>query len=101
MAPGIAPQALSGNFDNTNAGPVYVTAVTAGIGTVTPAVGVVGPCTADDYVLTGAVMTVNAQVPAGTAQGAWGGATIAFDNHAAVNQNGCQGATVTLAYVVS
>lgn len=99
MAPGVDPQALSGNFNNANEGPVYVTSVTASIGSVTP-VGA-GTCTADDYVLTGAVMTVDAEVPAGDAQGEWGGATIAFDNDPAVNQDGCQGATVTLAYVVS
>lgn len=99
MAPGIPAQTLSGNFDNANEGPVYATSVTASIGSVTP-VGA-GTCTAADYVLTGAVMPVNAEVPAGDAQGGWSGATIAFDNDPAVNQDGCQGATVTLAYAVS
>ena len=101
MGPGVAPQTLSGNFDNTNDGPVYVTNVTASIDSVTQAPGAVGVCTVDDYVLTGAVMPVNAEVPTGTAQGAWTGATIAFDNSTTVNQDGCQDATVNLAYVVS
>jgi hypothetical protein len=35
------------------------------------------------------------------AQGTWTGATIVFNNKAAVNQNGCQGATVNLAYTAS
>ena len=101
MGPGVAPQALSGNFDNDNDGPVYVNDVTVSIASVTQAVGAVGTCTADDYVLANPVMTVDAEVPAGDAQGAWGGATIAFDNDPAVNQDGCQGATVNLAYAVS
>jgi hypothetical protein len=101
MAPGTAPQMLSGDFTNTNEAPVYVANVTASIGSVTLAAGVVGTCTADDYVLTGAVMAVNAQVPVGTGVGTWGGATIAFANNLVVNQDSCQGATVALAYVVS
>ncbi len=102
MGPGIAPQALSGNFNNASSGPVYVTTVTASISGVTKAAGAAaGTCTAADYALTGAAMPVGAQVPAGTAQGAWSGATIAFANNAAVNQDGCKGATVTLAYAAS
>jgi hypothetical protein len=101
MGPGVAAQPLSGNFDNANDGPVYVSTVTASIGSVTPAVGAVGTCTAADYVLTGAVMTVNAEIPVGVAQGSWSGATIAFDNDPVANQDGCQGATVALAYLVS
>ncbi len=101
MAPGVAPQTLSGNFDNTNDAPVYVTSVTASIASVTMSPTAVGTCTAADYVLTGAVMAVDAQVPVGTGVGAWTGATIAFDNDVAVNQDGCQGATVALAYAVS
>lgn len=101
MAPGVDPQTLSGDFTNTNDAPVYVSAVTASIESVTQAEGAVGDCTADDYVLADAVMTVDAQVPVGANAGSWTGATIAFDNDVAVNQDGCQGATVNLAYVVS
>jgi hypothetical protein len=99
MGPGVPAQPLSGNFDNATTGPVYVNDVTASIASVTP-VGA-GVCTADDYVLTGAVMAVDAEVPVGTGVGAWSGATIAFDNDPLVNQDGCQGATVNLAYTVS
>jgi len=46
-------------------------------------------------------MTVAAEVPAGTAQGSWTGATIQFKNDPAVNQDACKGATVNLAYAIS
>ena len=59
-----------------------------------------GTCTAADYTLANAAMTVAAQVPSGTAQGAWTGATLVFNNTGA-NQNACQGATVTLSYAIS
>jgi hypothetical protein len=100
MAPGVAAQPLSGDFDNTNDGPVYVTSVTASIASVTQALGAVGTCTAADYVLANEVMVVNAEVPIGTAVGDWSGATIGFDNDPLTNQDGCQGATVNLAYAV-
>lgn len=101
MAPGSAAQTLSGNFNNTNSGPVYVTSVTASIASVTKAAGAVaGVCDATDYTLASATMTVNAQVPAGSAQGAWTGATLQFNNKA-TNQDQCKGATVNLSYAVS
>lgn len=101
MAPGVAAQTLSGNFTNTNAGPAYVTNVVASIASVTKDVGApAGTCTAADYTLANATMTVGAQVPAGSTQGAWTGATIAFNNSGA-NQDGCKNATVALAYVVN
>jgi hypothetical protein len=95
MGPGVAAQALSGTFTNPNAGPVYVASITVSIGTITvggsPAVG----CSATDYVITGSPITVNASVTTGTA---WSGATIAFVNKPAVNQDGCKNATVNLVY---
>jgi hypothetical protein len=104
MGPGDSPQELSGNFDNPNAGPSHVSTVTASIGSITQAEDAVGPCTADDYQLVNAVMDVNAEIPAGDAQGAWGVAedvaTIQFSNSEA-NQDGCKGATVHLEYAIS
>ena len=100
MAPGDSAQALSGNFTNPNAGPVYVGTVTASISSVTKAGGApAGTCDASDYTLANAVMTVNTEVPAGTAQGSWSGASIKFNNKAS-NQDACKGATVNLAYTV-
>ncbi len=44
-------------------------------------------------------MNVDAEVPAGTSQGSWSGATIKFNNKA-TNQDACKGATVNLAYTI-
>jgi len=102
MAPGVAAQGLSGNFDNANDGPVYVSTVTASIASVDKAAGApAGTCDATDYTLTGATMNVNAQVPAGDGQGSWSGANIAFNNKASVNQDACKLAVVNLAYAIS
>ncbi|RAX44571.1 hypothetical protein DQ354_14635 [Arthrobacter sp. AQ5-06] len=98
LQPGGAAQTLSGNFNNGNTSPVYVTDVVASIASVTQAGGAVGTCDASDYTLAGATMLVGTQVAAGTAQGSWSGATIAFNNKAGVNQDGCKDATVNLAY---
>lgn len=101
LKPGGAAQTISGNFTNGNTSPVYVATVTASIASVGKAVGApAGACTAADYTLGSPVMTVATEVPAGTAQGAWTGATIAFNNTAA-NQDGCKGATVNLSYAIS
>ena len=102
LEPGGTAQALSGDFDNPNPGSAYVGTVTVSIASVVKAGGApAGTCDATDYTLTGAAMTVNAQVPAGNGKGAWSGATIAFNNKAAVNQDACKGATVNLAYAIS
>lgn len=45
-------------------------------------------------------MSVDVEVPHGNVQGAWTGATIAFANDSARNQNACQGATVSLAHTI-
>lgn len=100
MAPGVAAQTLSGTFLNTNAGPVYVTSVTASISSVVKAEGApAGTCTAADYTLSGAVMAVNAEALANDTS-TWSGATIAFNNTGA-NQDACKGATVNLAYAIA
>jgi len=101
LAPGSAAQMLSGNFTNPNSGPVYVTSVTVSIASVTKAGGApAGTCDATDYTLTGATMSVAAEIPAGTAQGSWTGATLAFNDKGTL-QDACKGATVNLAYTVS
>ena len=99
VRPGGPAQTLSGNFTNPNDSPTYVASVTATIATVTKATGApTGTCDATDYTLANATMPVNAQVPSGTAQGAWTGATIAFNNKSATNQDACKGATITFGY---
>lgn len=99
LRPGGSAQTLSGNFNNTDDSPIFVSTVTASISEVIPAVEG-GDCEINDYVLANAEMTVNAQVAAGNAVGSWTGATLAFKNEAAENQDGCQGAEVVLAYAI-
>jgi hypothetical protein len=101
MYPGDTAQTISGDFDNPNPGPIFVSTVTASISSVTKAVGApAGTCDATDFTLANTVMTVNASVPAGTAQGSWTGATIKFNNKA-TNQDACKGATVNLSYAIA
>ena len=101
LAPGTAPQALSGNFNNSNSSSVYVTSVSATVGTVTKAAGApAGTCDASDFTIAyavGSTMPVGAEVAAGTGKGSWSGATIAFNDKAS-NQDACKLATVTVAY---
>ncbi len=106
LRPGGAPVALTGNFDNPNTGPVYVSTVTASISGVTLADGVTGSCDAGDYTLANAEIPVNAEVPPGDGVGSWGvgldnGPTIAFNNSDTENQDACKGATVNLRYTIS
>jgi len=102
MYPGDSPQVISGNFDNSNSGPVRVETVTASIASVTKAVGApAGTCDATDFTLASPVMTVGGMVPSGTGVSAFTGATIQFNNKPAVNQDACQDATVTLSYAVA
>ena len=100
LQPGGAAQTLSGNFTNGNTSPVYVSSVTASISSVTVNGEVAVGCDATDYTIANAAMTVGTEVPAGTAKGAWTGATITFNNKA-TNQDACKGATVNLAYAIS
>jgi hypothetical protein len=102
MAPGDSAQTLSGDFDNPNSGPVYVTSVVASISSVDKAVGApAGTCDATDFTLANATMTVDAEVASGTGVGSWTGATIQFNDKAGTNQDACKGATVNLAYTVN
>jgi hypothetical protein len=96
MGPGDSAQPLSGNFNNPNSGPTWVTSVTASI----QSVDLVG-CSAADYTLSNAVMTVNAQIPSGLGEGAWSGATIKFNNIADTNQDACKNAVVSIHYAIS
>ena len=102
LYPGDSAQTISGDFNNTNSGPVYVGTVTASIASVTKAVDApAGTCDATDFTLASAAMTVNAEVPAGAGTGAFTGATIQFNNKTGTNQDACKNATVALAYTIS
>lgn len=100
IAPGSGTHALSGTVTNPNSGPVYVNDITVSIASVTAADGSAlpaGACEADDYVIAGSPIDYNTQVAADDTT-TWSGATIAFVNEAAENQDGCKNAKVNLAY---
>jgi len=101
MYPGDTAQTISGNFNNPNSGLIWVSTVTASISSVSMAVGhAPGTCDATDFTLANAVATVNAEIPAGLAKGAWTGPTIKFNDKAS-NQDACKNATVNLAYAIA
>ena len=99
MYPGDTAQTISGNFNNPNAGSVYVTTVTASIASVTKAGNPVTGCDATDFTLSPTVATVNAEVASGNSQGAWSGPKIKF-NDKGTNQDACKGVTVNLGYSI-
>ena len=94
LAPGLPAQSLAGNFDNPNAGPVYVATVTATV-TGTDKAG----CGPTDYTIAGTA-PVGVQVANGSGVGAWTGLTIQFNNKG-TNQDVCKNALVTIAYASS
>ena len=97
MAPGITPAALAGLVRNNGANPVYVTAVTVAIRSVTKSAGAgAGRCSTADYVLIGAVMSVRQKVSAGSSV-RFAGAQIGFADGER-NQDACKGAIVHLHY---
>jgi hypothetical protein len=96
MYPGGPAQALSGNFDNANSGPVRVATVTAALTGVTGSVGTPA-CTIADFQLNNPVVTVNAEIASGNGVGAWSGPSVQLLN-SATNQDACKNASVTLGY---
>lgn len=94
---------LSGNFDNTNSGPVQITSVTASI----PNFSFVGtgpnPCTQADFSLTQTTATtgVPGEIPVGTGVGAWGGIKLKM-NDLGTNQDSCKSLTnIPIHYVAA
>jgi hypothetical protein len=118
MGPGVAAQPLSGNFDNTNnTGPVFIESVTAKVESVTVVVPSPAPspalpaCTVTDFVIAGGTQGANAQIattiasphaeiPTGSAKGAWSGLTLQFNNKA-TNQDACKNSTVNITYTAN
>jgi len=94
MYPGGPAQLLSGTFTNPNSGAVTVGAVTATVTTSLPAT-----CLAAWYVISGTDTTAPHVLPAG-AGGTWSGLSVTMTN-AAVNQDACKNATITIAYTVA
>jgi len=100
MYPGEGTRALSGNFNNPNAGNTYVTAVTA-TGYAIDATHVTAGCTVaqGNYTLGGTSNTPG-DVAAGNGVGSWSGLTVQMNN-LGTNQDACKGATVTITYASS
>jgi hypothetical protein len=94
LYPGGPAKNLSGTFDNPNAGPMYISAVTASV-TATSA----GGCSASDFVISGTA-TVNADIPAGNGVGSWSGLQVSMTDTAS-NQDACKSATITITYAAS
>ena len=88
--------ALSGNFTNTNASPVYVAAVSASVTAFSSQGDLSKPaCTQADFTITGTA-PVAAQVPVGTG-GSWSGLSLNMTN-AGTNQDNCKSITVPITY---
>jgi len=80
---------LSGDFNNPNPGPVYVTAVTATVHAFSSQTDTNKPaCTDADFTITGTSNTPGS-VAAGNGVGTWNGLTLSMIN-AATNQDNCK-----------
>jgi len=95
LYPGGPAQALSGNFNNPNSGPVSVGAVSASV-TATSVAG----CLTAWYSITGAGAPATQVLAAGSATGTWSGLSVSLLNDAA-NQDLCKTATITVTYAVA
>ena len=101
MYPGDSPQTISGNFDNSNSGPIHVASVTASISGVTKAGDApAGTCDASDFTLSNAQMSVGHEVAKGTGVDGFSGATIQFKDQT-TTQDACQGATVHVSFAIA
>jgi len=96
LAPGAAPVALSGNFDNPNDAAVGVSSVTGEV-SGTSDVG----CLVEWYDVAGTGTVTGSSVPTGDGVGSWSGLTIQLVNDPLVNQDACKNATVTITYTAS
>ncbi len=101
LYPGGPTQKLSGNFDNPNAGNVYVTSVTAVIPVLwtAQANGSLPACTAADFTIGGSA-PVGAEINPGIAQGSWSGLTIAM-NDLGTNQDNCKKVSPPINYTAN
>jgi len=98
--PGGPAADLAGAFDNANDASVVVDSVSATVSSVTRAPAAIDaalPCLVTDYQLNDFPVTVGAPVPSGSGVGSWTGASIQL-LESGLNQDGCMGATVNLAY---
>jgi hypothetical protein len=95
LYPGGPVQALSGTFNNPNAGPVAV-----GIVSATVTATSVTNCLPAWYKITGLATPSTQVVPTGTTKGSWSGLNVAMLDDPA-NQDVCKNATITITYAVA
>ena len=101
LFPGGPAQALSGNFDNSNSGPVTISTFSASVAAFSSrADGTKPACTQADFAITG-TPTFTTAVPSGTGVGTWSGISVALTNNASANQDNCKGVPITINYTVS
>ncbi len=91
---------MSGNFNNSNSGPVFVAAVTASVTTFSAqADGTKPACTQADFSITGSA-SVNAEIAVGNGVGLWSGLSLNMTD-ATTNQDNCKNISVPIAYTSS
>jgi hypothetical protein len=98
MAPGVPAGNITGTIQNTGANDAHVVSVTVSIASVTQAEGAVGTCGTGDYTLSNPVMPVGADLVPNATPTQFSGATLGFNDSLTADQDGCQGATVNLAF---
>jgi hypothetical protein len=94
--------ALSGDFNNPNSGPTYITHVTATVGVFSSVAAFPSdpPCTAADFTITGTSNTPG-DIAAGNGVGAWSGLTLTLTD-SLTNQDNCQSlTTIPIVYAAS
>jgi hypothetical protein len=98
LYPGATPTALSGNFKNTNTGPVTISSITATVRAFTShLVDAAKPdCTEADFAIGGS--SGSNVVPVGDPIGSWSGLTVGLVAGAG-NQDNCKGVAITIDYV--
>jgi hypothetical protein len=97
LAPGVAPEAISGTIKNNGTSNAFVHNLVVSIGSVTQAAGATGTCDATDYILTGGTVAIGQDLTPGQTV-TFNSPTLAFNDKTSANQDGCKGATVDLAY---
>jgi hypothetical protein len=103
LFPGGPAQALSGDFNNANSGPITLTSLTAAVRSFSVQSNPAKPaCTQADFAITGtATIGGSGVVPAGTGVGSWSGLNVSLTNAASANQDNCKGVSVTIDYTAS
>lgn len=101
LYPGGPAQALSGDFDSTNAGDVYINEITVAVDPLwSQSLAGHADCTAADFQINGSPVVVDAEISPGSGVGSWSGASIQMLN-SATDQDACKNADVDLVYTVN